>query len=65
MERALMMALHSVLIGLALYGIMVFILKQNKMVAETRSVFVAGLALVYMIMFGHGLPTSINGHLKL
>jgi len=60
-----MMALHSVLIGLALYGIMVFILKQNKMVAETRSVFVAGLALVYMIMFGHGLPTSINGHLKL
>jgi len=65
MERGLMMVLHSVLLGLVLYGIMVLALKQNKMVAETRSVFVAGLALVYMVVFGHGLPTSINGHLKI
>ena len=65
MERGLTMALHSVLIGLVLYGIMVLVLKQNKMVAETRSVFVAGIALVYMVAFGHKIPTSINGHLKL
>jgi hypothetical protein len=65
MERGLIMALHSLLIGLVLYGIMVLVLKQNKMVAETRSVFIAGIALVYMVAFGHGMPTSINSHLKI
>jgi hypothetical protein len=58
-----MMLLHSVIIGVLLYLFMFFILKQNQGVAENRSILLAALVLVYMIMFGHGLPTSINKNL--
>jgi hypothetical protein len=60
MERPLVMVLHSVVIALILYLVMVFALKQNYMVAETRSVFLGGVVLLYMLMFGHGLPGKIN-----
>jgi len=55
-----MMILHSVIIGVLLYLFMVFILGQKQTVAENRSILLAALVLVYMILFGHGLPTSIN-----
>ena len=60
MERGLVMVLHSVVISVLLYIMMVFILKQNKMVAENRSVLLGALVLAYMVVFGHGLPTKIN-----
>tara|TARA_B110000967_G_C18856429_1_gene547488 strand:+ start:1093 stop:1287 length:195 start_codon:yes stop_codon:yes gene_type:complete len=63
MESGRMMLLHSIIIGILLYIFMIFILGQNKIVAETRSVLLAALILVYMMLFGHGLPTSINKHL--
>jgi len=63
MESGRMMLLHSVIIGVLLYLFMFFILKQNQSVAENRSILLAALVLVYMIMFGHGLPTSINKNL--
>lgn len=63
METARMMLLHAAIIGVLLYLFMFFILGQSQMVSETRSILLAGLALVYMILFGHGLPTSINKHL--
>ncbi len=63
MERGLMMLLHSAIIGVILYLIMVFLLKQKPIVAENRSLLIAALVLIYMIMFGHGLPTSINRNL--
>jgi hypothetical protein len=42
---------------------MIFILGQKQIVAETRSILLAALVLIYMILFGHGLPTSINKQL--
>jgi hypothetical protein len=39
---------------------MIFILGQNENVAENRSILLAAVMLIYMIAFGHGLPTSIN-----
>jgi hypothetical protein len=63
MESGRIMLLHSIIIGILLYIFMIFILGQNKIVAETRSVLLAALILVYMMLFGHGLPTSINKHL--
>ncbi len=60
METGRIMLLHSVLIGLLLYVIMFFVLGQKQVVAENRSILLASLVLVYMILFGHGLPTSIN-----
>jgi len=57
------MLLHSVIIGIFLYLFMVFLLGQNPNVAENRSILLAALILAYMILFGHGLPTSINKNL--
>ncbi len=54
------MLLHSAIIGIVLYLIMVYILKQRQVVAENRSVLLAAVVLIYMIVFGHGMPTKIN-----
>jgi len=63
MESGRMMLLHSVIIGFLLYLFMIFILGQKQVVAENRSLLLAALTLIYMILFGHGLPTSINKNL--
>jgi hypothetical protein len=63
MESGRMMFLHSVIIGILLYIFMISILEQNELVSENRSILLAALILVYMILFGHGLPTSINKNL--
>jgi len=60
MERGIMMVVHSLMIALLAYGVMVFGLKQSTIVAEDRSVLLGALLLVYMVMFGHGLPVKIN-----
>ena len=60
MESGFMMYIHSVIIALVLYLIMKFILKQPEMMAQDRSILIGALALVYMILFGHKLPTHIN-----
>ena len=58
-----MMLLHSVFIGVLLYVFMFFVLGQKQIVAENRSILLAAVVLVYMIMFGHGLPTTLNKNL--
>ena len=62
-ERGLMHLLHSAVIGVILYLVFVYGVKWNSMKSENMSVLVGGLALVYMVMFGHGLPTKINSNL--
>lgn len=59
----MMMLGHSVVIGIFLYVFMIYVLGQTLTVAENRSILIAAIALVYMIMFGHGLPTRINKNL--
>jgi nicotinamide riboside transporter PnuC len=63
MEKGRTMLLHSVIIGVLLYIFMIFMLGQRQPVAENRSILLAALVLIYMILFGHGLPTSINANL--
>jgi preprotein translocase subunit YajC len=63
MEGGSMMVVHSLIIGVLLYIFMFFILGQRQAVAENRSILIAALALIYMILFGHGLPKSINKNL--
>jgi ACR3 family arsenite efflux pump ArsB len=60
MESGRIMLLHSAIIGVLLYLLMIFILGQDQIVAENRSILLAAVILMYMILFGHGLPTSIN-----
>jgi len=58
-----MMVLHSAIIGVVLYLFMIFVLGQNKLVAENRSVLISAFVLAYMVLFGHGLPNKINKNL--
>lgn len=60
METGLIMLMHSVIIGILLYLIMIYLLGQRQVVAENRSILLAALILMYMIIFGHGMPNSIN-----
>lgn len=60
MESGRTMVFHALLIGTLLYLFMVFVLGQPKDVSENRSILFASIILAYMILFGHGFPTSVN-----
>ena len=54
------MLIHSVIITTILYIVMKFILKHPEMISQNRSLLIGSIALIYMILFGHGLPTHMN-----
>ena len=47
---------HSTILLVVSYGVMTQALKQSPNVAFDRSLLLASLALIYMIMFGHQFP---------
>ena len=63
MESGLTMLLHSAIIGIILYVFMVYVLKQRRVVAENRSIVLAAIVLIYMVMFGLGMPNKVNSDL--
>ena len=63
MESGLTMVVHSALIGILLYFVMTLGLKQSTNVAENRSILIAAVVLIYMILFGHGMPNKINKYI--
>lgn len=54
------MLFHSLMLMLLSFVIMRYVLGQSSRVAEDRSVLLGGLALVYMVLFGHGMPGRVN-----
>jgi hypothetical protein len=60
MDTALSHLLHSVIITVILYIIMKFFLKQSETMSLNRSILIGAFVLIYMILFGHGLPTHLN-----
>jgi hypothetical protein len=60
MENPLTHLFHAFIIGAILYLIMRFALRQSQNMSLTRSILIAAVALIYMILFGHGMPTHIN-----
>jgi hypothetical protein len=63
MESGLTMLMHSAIIGIVLYFIMVAVFKQSQIVAQNRSLVLAAISLIYMIAFGHGMPGRVNPNL--
>jgi hypothetical protein len=61
-ERGGMMAIHSLIIGIIMYSIFIY-MKTEPIKAENRSVASVGATLLYMVLFGHGLPTKLNFNL--
>lgn len=60
MERGLVMGVHSVIIGVVLYLLMVYGLNQSSEMAEDRSLLLSAMILIYMLLFGHTFFGSIN-----
>jgi hypothetical protein len=63
-ERGAVMLAHSAMIGIAIYLMMRFVFNQSPFVAEDRSIVISAFVLIYMIMFGHGMPGQINKNLS-
>jgi putative effector of murein hydrolase len=60
MEGALNHLFHALIITIILYVIMKFVLRQSQNMSLNRSILIGAVALIYMILFGHRLPTHIN-----
>jgi putative effector of murein hydrolase len=60
MENGLNHVFHAFMITIFLYVVMKFLLRQSQTMALNRSILIGAVALIYMILFGHGLPTHIN-----
>ena len=63
MEGPLQMVFHGALVAVVLFVVMRFVLKQSDAKSMTRSVFAGLVVALYMVMFGHGAPGSINSNL--
>lgn len=63
-ERGLVMLAHSAMIGFAIYLMMRYIFNQSALVAEDRSIVIGAFILIYMVMFGHGMPGQMNRNLS-
>ncbi len=60
MESALIHLFHAFILAIILYVLMRFALRQSQTMSTNRSILIGAVALIYMILFGHGLPTHIN-----
>lgn len=55
-ESPRMMVVHGLFMMLLAYFVMTMVLKQSPSVAESRSVMLGALTIIYMVQFGHKLP---------
>ena len=60
MERPLTHLLHSFILTIIFYLIMRLVLGQSQTMSLNRSILIGAVSLIYMILFGHGMPTHIN-----
>jgi TRAP-type C4-dicarboxylate transport system permease small subunit len=63
-ERGVIMFAHSAMIGIAIYLMMRYVFNQPALMAEDRSIVIAAFVLIYMVMFGHGMPGQMNRNLS-
>ena len=63
-ERGAIMLAHSAMIGIVIYMMMRYLFNQSALVAEDRSIVIMAFVLIYMVMFGHGMPTQLNRNLS-
>jgi hypothetical protein len=51
---------HACVVVVVSFLLMVYLLKQGKSLAATRSVALGSLVLSYMLVFGHTLPKLLR-----
>lgn len=66
-ETSLNMVMHAFLIAVVVYLLLVYAMKKQNEPSIDKAILAGGLALVYMVMFGHKLPSlkGINPNLKM
>ena len=62
-ERGIMMLFHSAIISVVIFLIMKYGLKKDLKNSENTSLLFGSIVLIYMLLFGHGLPNKINKNL--
>tara|TARA_Y100000766_G_C18723230_1_gene515018 strand:+ start:197 stop:397 length:201 start_codon:yes stop_codon:yes gene_type:complete len=62
-ERGLNMIIHASLFAIVCFIFMRFSLNLSQSKSEDRSIALGALVLLYMLLFGHRLPTRINQNL--
>lgn len=62
-ESGISMVGHALIIGVLLYILMRYLLKQPMAMAVDRSILIAAIILLYMILFGHKLPGRVNSNI--
>jgi len=62
-DSSVTMVLHSIVITAVLFVIMTMVFNQNREKALNRSILAGSIILIYMILYGHGMPTKINSNL--
>jgi hypothetical protein len=60
MDSPLVHVLHAIILSIILFVIMRFLLGQSQHMALNRSILIGAFAIIYMVLFGHGLPTHIK-----
>ena len=60
MERGISMWLHASVIGIIAFVVLRFALGQTPAQSEDKSLLISSVVLIYMLLFGHGLPKHIN-----
>ena len=56
MKQILKHVMHAVIIAIVLFFIMVHFFGQSQGMACGRSIIIASLVLIYMVLFGHSFP---------
>ena len=52
-----MMVLHGMIIGLFMYFTLVYVAKQSRPYSEKNAVLIGASSVIYMVIFGHNLPS--------
>jgi hypothetical protein len=62
-ERGINMLMHASIFAIVCFIFMRFSLKLSQPKSEDRSICLGALVLLYMLLFGHGVPNRINKNL--
>lgn len=60
MEGGITMFWHSIIISFIFYIIFKYLVKTSYSKSVNRSLLIGSISLIYMILFGHKLPTKFN-----
>lgn len=59
-ESSLQMVVHTLLISIVFYILMFYVMKQDQNKAIDRSLLLGGIVHIYMILYGHKMPSLGN-----